>query len=119
MKVEPPSTINKQGPAGETVKPDRASIGEADIVMSLNGRDGGKRFLVVGTNKDDYSFLADGKGRRVEKPKLKKNRHLKLEEKAYGPIADKLSSGVKVTNSEVRRALTQFELSHAKEGGDM
>ena len=119
MKIEPPNPAKKQEPDGGSSIPGQASIEEADIVISLNGRDGGKRFLVVGTNEASYSFLADGKGRRIEKPKLKKNRHLKLEEKAYGPIADKFKNGEKVTNSEIRRALAQYELSHAREGGDM
>ena len=61
----------------------------ADVVISINGRDAGKRFIIVET-KEEYSLIADGKGRRIEKPKLKKNKHLKLEEKADGPILTKL-----------------------------
>ena len=79
-------------------------IEKADVVVSLNGRDEGKRFLVVGI-QDEYSLIADGKGRRIEKPKRKKNKHLKLEDKADSPIAAKLIGGEKVTNSEIRRAL--------------
>ena len=79
-------------------------IGIADVVISLNGRDEGKRFLVVGTD-EGYSILADGKGRRVEKPKRKKNKHIKLEEQASGPIAEKLIGGERVTNNDIRRAL--------------
>jgi len=81
-------------------------IEKADVVISLNGRDEGKRFIVVGT-EEEYSMLADGKGRRVEKPKRKKNKHIMLEEKADGPIAAKLIEGEKVTNNEIRRALAQ------------
>jgi len=88
----------------------------ADIVISLNGRDGGKRFIVVGT-EDEYSLLADGKGRRIEKPKRKKNKHLKLEEKAKGRIADKFLTGAKVTNSELRRAMAEYAAASGEKGG--
>ena len=88
----------------------------ADVVISLNGRDKGKRFLVIGTD-DEYSLLADGKGRRVEKPKRKKNKHIKLENKADGDIAAKLQSNGKVSNSEIRRALAGAGSSSKEEGG--
>lgn len=46
-------------------------IERADIVISLNGRDTGKRFYVLDI-QDGYALLCDGKTRRVEKPKRKK-----------------------------------------------
>jgi len=92
------------------------NIDLADIVVSLNGRDAGRRFIVVGT-KDEYSMIADGRGRRIEKPKLKKNKHLKLEDKAEGPIADKLKDNERVTNNELRRFLRA--ITDLKEEGGM
>jgi len=88
---------------------------KADVVISLNGRDEGKRFLVVGT-EEGYSLLADGKGRRVEKPKRKKNKHIVFEDHATGPIAEKLIEGDKVTNNEIRRALAAM-VTTTKPGG--
>ena len=88
----------------------------ADIVISLNGRDAGKRFIVIGT-EDGYSLIADGKGRRYEKPKRKKNKHLKFEDKSGGVTAKKLTEGEKVTNNELRRALAAYEAEHLREGG--
>jgi len=76
----------------------------ADVVISINGRDAGKRFIVVET-KEEYSLIADGKGRRIEKPKLKKNKHLMLEEKADGPILTKLKENERVSNNDIRRFL--------------
>ena len=107
----------------------KKAFGKADVVISLNGRDGGKRFLIVET-QDDYSMLADGKGRRIEKPKRKKNKHIKLEGTAGDRIAEKLKSGEKITNNEIRRALAQYAADHGeyspgekplleKEGGGM
>ena len=79
----------------------------ADVVIPLNGRDAGKRFIVIGT-EDEYSFLADGKGRRAEKPKRKKNKHLRPEDKIGRRVAEKLTAGEKVANSEIRRALAEY-----------
>ncbi|MCL2391069.1 MAG: KOW domain-containing RNA-binding protein [Oscillospiraceae bacterium] len=91
------------------------SIEKANVVIPINGRDAGKRFIVVGT-EDDYSLLADGKGRRVEKPKRKKNKHVQVEDKIDGLIATKLSEGERVTNSEIRRALA-MPLTRGDKGG--
>ena len=94
------------------------SVVKADIVVSLNGRDGGKRFLIVGT-QDEYSLLADGKRRRIEKPKLKKNKHLKPEGKANDQITAKLMNGERVTNNEIRRALAEYAAGRAQDEGGM
>jgi ribosomal protein L14E/L6E/L27E len=88
----------------------------ADVVVSLNGRDEGKRFLVIGT-EDEYSLIADGRRRRVEKPKRKKNKHLLLEDKADEPIAQKLKSGEKITNNEIWRALAGCAAKNVESGG--
>ena len=88
----------------------------SDVVLSLNGRDKGKRFLVVGTN-GEYSLLADGKSRRIEKPKRKKNKHMKLEDKLDNLTAAKLNGGEKVTNNEIKRALAEYAAARGEEGG--
>ena len=88
----------------------------ADIVISKNGRDQGKRFLVVGT-EDGYSLIVDGKGRRLEKPKRKKNKHLEFQDKADGPAAEKLTRGEKITNNEIRRTLAQYAAERGDKGG--
>jgi len=88
----------------------------SDIVISLNGRDAGKRFIVIGTDAE-YSLIADGKGRRFEKPKRKKNKHLKIEDKANSLIADKLKAGEKITNNEIRKYLAGYTAENCSEGG--
>lgn len=79
----------------------------ADIVMSNNGRDTGKRLIVIEV-LEGYSLIADGKGRRCDKPKLKKNKHLTIIGRASGIVEEKLVRGDKVTNNEVRRALAEY-----------
>jgi len=85
----------------------------ADIVISVNGRDSGKRFIVIET-EPGYSLIADGKGRKYEKPKRKKNKHLQFEDKASGKIADKLTSSEKVTNREIKRFLATYATQNSE-----
>ena len=92
-------------------------ISIADVVTSQNGRDEGKLFLVIGT-EDNYSLLADGKSRKIEKPKKKNNKHLKLEEKTDIPITAKLISGEKVTNNEIRRTLAQYAADRGEDSSN-
>ena len=88
-------------------------IALSDIVVSLAGRDKGKLFLVAGTEKD-FLLIADGKGRKLEKPKRKKRKHLRLMSKSDSPAAEKIRNGGKVINSEIRRALAEY--SEAADG---
>ena len=93
-------------------------INKSDVVISLNGRDADKHFIVIAT-EGEYSLLADGKNRRVEKPKRKKNKHLKLESESGSRVAVKLKNGEKVTNSEIRRALAELSAEGCGEKGGM
>ena len=76
----------------------------ADVVMSTAGRDQGKLFYVIGTDPV-YLTLANGKDRTLEKPKLKKRRHIQQVLRSETRVAEKLRQGDKVLNSELRRDL--------------
>lgn len=79
-------------------------IFKADLVVSLAGRDQGKLFYVVDT-REEYVLIADGKGRKLENPKRKKLKHVRRVSRADTRVAQKLASGDKVLNSELRRDL--------------
>lgn len=51
-----------------------------DIVISLKGHDKTKPFVVMAEVGTDFVLIADGKTRSVEKPKLKRKRHLRAAE---------------------------------------
>ena len=91
---------------------------KSDIVLSLSGRDKGKYFFVVET-AGDYALIADGKCRKLERPKRKKQKHLQLAARADSRVAGKLRSGDKVLNSELRRELAGFcqEIQSQNQGG--
>lgn len=79
-------------------------IRKADVVRSLAGRDSGELFFVSAL-EGEYARIVNGRDRRLEKPKRKKLKHLKLVERSDDRTDEKLRQGEKVTNSELRRAL--------------
>lgn len=79
-------------------------IRKSDVVLSLAGRDRGGLYFVLQT-EDGFCWLADGSGRRVEKPKRKKLRHLRHVCRGDGETAQRILRGDPVTNKELRRTL--------------
>ena len=51
-------------------------IGKSDIVLSVAGRDQGKLFYVLETD-GAYVLVANGRERRLERPKRKKLKHVR------------------------------------------
>ena len=82
-------------------------IARSDIVKSTAGRDKGKLFFVLAV-EGDFLLLADGKTRKLESPKRKKRKHACFMAHSDCRAAEKIRSGEKVTNSELRRALAQL-----------
>ena len=79
----------------------------SDVVITTAGRDQGKLFYVIGTDPV-YLLLANGKDRTLDKPKRKKRKHVAKVLRSETRVADKLRSGDKVLNSELRRDLAEF-----------
>ena len=82
-------------------------ISKADIVLSLAGHDRDQYFFVADTD-GVWAWLADGKGRKLEKPKRKKLKHVRFVSRTDSRVAEKPRSGDKVLNSELRRELAAF-----------
>ena len=76
----------------------------SDIVTSLSGRDAGRQMLVL-REEDGYLFLADGRGRRAERPKRKKRKHTRHEGACDEWTRRRLAENGRLTNSEIRKAL--------------
>jgi len=75
------------------------------VVTSIAGRDADKRFIVIKVIDESYVFISDGDLRRIEKPKKKKVKHLRFTEEIIESIHDKLEMKLKITNSEIKKAL--------------
>lgn len=53
-----------------------------DIVQSKSGHDAKKKFVVIATLNESYILIADGKSRKLDCPKQKNVKHVKLIEEA-------------------------------------
>ena len=82
-------------------------ISKSDIIISLAGRDKDQLFFVLDTD-ETYVYIADGRGRRLEQPKRKKQKHVHKVSQTDSRVAEKIRNGDKVLNSELRRELAVF-----------
>ena len=98
--------------------PDLPEFMIADVVRSTAGRDAGKLYYVIEAD-EVYLTLANGKDRSLEKPKRKKRKHADKVLRSETRVAQKLRSGDKVLNSELRRDLAYLsrELQSNATGG--
>ena len=74
------------------------------FARSLAGHDKGTLSLICGT-EDVYLMLADGRTRTADHPKKKKIRHTQVDYTILPEIAEKLASGQKLTDQEIRAAV--------------
>ena len=84
------------------------------IVQATAGRDKGGFFCVVGTDPEtERLLLADGKRRKVSRPKAKKRRHVQVQRDCRCPFdhpaIQRLKQGEPVSDRELRRALAAFK----------
>ena len=78
-----------------------------DVVQSLAGHDSGKLFMVTGV-EEERLLLADGRNRKLENPKRKSPKHVRL-------VARRDTSPA--TDKEIRQTLAQAaDEAAAKEG---
>ena len=90
--------------------PEKTTIATADVVSSTAGRDQGQLFYVMDAD-DQFVTLVNGRNRPVEKPKRKKRKHVEKVLRSETRVAEKLRSGDKVLNGELRRDLASLSRS--------
>ena len=79
----------------------------SDVVKSTAGRDQGELFYVLNI-EGQFLMLVNGKDRPLDRPKRKKCKHVAMVLRSETRVAEKLRSGNKVLNSELRRDLAFF-----------
>ncbi len=77
------------------------------VVESVAGHDKGVLFAVIGFADEAHALIADGKVRRLEKPKKKKLRHLE----PAGILEQDIPTE---TNRQLRNALRAFRASQGE-----
>ena len=75
------------------------------IVISTAGRDKDKYFVILSRLDESYCLIADGDVRKVDMPKKKKIKHLRVTDYSLTTIKEKLETGQTVTNSMIRKEL--------------
>ena len=91
-------------------------VDKSSLIVSKAGRDKGQLFYVIDTD-EQYVYLADGKSRRLEKPKRKKRKHVQQVPRTESRIAEKIRNGEKVLNSELRKELASFGQKQSQNQG--
>lgn len=81
------------------------TIQEGDVVVSLCGRDKGRRFFVLACDPQTVA-LVDGKVRRLSRPKRKNRRHVAKDACGSPLVKDSLSTGTPLTDAALRRTLS-------------
>lgn len=75
------------------------------VAVSTAGRDRRRAFLVVGLSGEGYVLLCDGSLRKMERPKKKKLRHVRLEPAVAEDVRQKLIRGGAVQDAEIRKSI--------------
>ncbi len=79
-----------------------------DIIVSCRGRDKGRLMFVLGKTLEGDLLLADGRLRRMENPKKKRSKHVAWAASPQGRVPEKLRAGERVSNAELRRAVSDI-----------
>ena len=72
---------------------------KGSVVRAEAGRDGGGYFVIVDAD-EKYCFIADGKSRKLEKPKRKNIKHIRT--------TDSMIDLNDITDKKLRNVLKQF-----------
>ena len=87
--------------------PEKSGFQISDVVVSVQGRDKGALYYVVGI-QEEFLLLANGKNRTLDTPKRKKQKHIEKVLRSETRVAAKILSGDKVLNGELRRDLASL-----------
>jgi len=87
---------------------DLPDLQPGQVVLSLAGRDRGRRMIVLKVVDDRYVLVVDGELRRLQHPKRKNRRHLQPQGAVAHEVARKVAEGRPVTDAEVREALQRL-----------
>ncbi len=79
------------------------SIGQ--LVISNAGRDQTNIYLVIGIKNNQFLSLVNGRERKIKNPKQKNIRHVNVLKFIAQGVAEKLHSGMKITDEEIRQAI--------------
>lgn len=81
-----------------------------EFVKSKAGHDKEEIFIII--NKEgEYVFLADGKSRKVDKPKKKKIKHIQVINTVDEDLRNKLENHILIRDEDIKRAIKCYKRS--------
>lgn len=83
-------------------------IVQGSVVKSVAGRDQGSYYVAVSA-EDRFVFIADGKERKLEKPKRKNVKHI-------SPTCTVIDT-TELTNKKLKKLLSEFATPGSREAG--
>lgn len=86
-----------------------SQIDLGSVVVSIQGRDLGRIYMVSNIIDKDFCMVVDGNIRKFNNPKKKRIKHLKDTTKTCDTIANKLKNQKKVFDAEVYSALKNIK----------
>ena len=87
----------------------RLPIEIGSIVVSLAGRDEGRRYIVIQELDDDFVMVANGALRRMDRQKKKRRKHLKPTGAVVSAVRQRLAEGRPIEDHELRTWLSEEE----------
>ncbi|HHU52156.1 MAG TPA: hypothetical protein GXZ36_10095 [Firmicutes bacterium] len=91
------------------VKMTVAGLRLGQLVTSIQGRDCGQNYIIIGFIGDYYLLVADGVRHKLDKAKKKNLKHVKVSLQVDRTIEAKLTAGQRVTDEEIHCALQNLE----------
>ena len=88
---------------------ERLNMEAGRVVMSTQGRDAGRYFVVLQVIDDQFVLMADGLSRKIAHPKKKKIKHLRPKPLMVNVDGATLPNK-HLQDSDLRRALTEYGL---------
>lgn len=82
------------------------SLGQ--VVINSSGRDAGRLFFIVGIVDKEHVLISDGRKRKLDKPKLKKVKHLQKYNLINLQVKEKLEAKESITDAFLRAELTKL-----------
>lgn len=79
------------------------------VVYSKSGHDQGDVQMIIAID-GDFLLLADGKRRKLEKPKRKKKMHVQPTFYVENEVAAKLQEGAYVLDADIKKALKKYRM---------
>lgn len=78
------------------------------VVYSKSGHDKGDVQMIIAV-EGEYLLLADGKRRKLEKPKRKKKMHVQPTFYVEKEVAAKLQTGAYLLDADIKKALKKYQ----------